>query len=66
MMALANKPPPATNFCAPAVSTDLPDFRVGSIATDGFRACAAQCPLLLQERSFKTLVRNDATGQQRT
>jgi hypothetical protein len=24
-----------------------------SIATDGFRACAARCPLLLQERSFK-------------
>ena len=35
-------------------------------ATDGFRASAARCPLLLQERSFKARVRNDARGQQPT
>jgi hypothetical protein len=28
-------------------------FSNGSIATDGFRACAARCPLLRQERSFQ-------------
>jgi hypothetical protein len=37
----------------------------GSDATDGFRACAARCPLLLQERSFEARVRNDANGMDR-
>jgi len=41
-------------------------FRHGSNVTDGFRACAARCPLLLQERSFKAGALNDAVGQIQT
>jgi hypothetical protein len=39
------------------------DVRDGSNATDGFRASAARCPLLLQERPFEARGRNDARGQ---
>ena len=39
------------------------DVSLGSNATDGFRASAGRCPLLLQERPFKARVRNDAKGQ---